>query len=273
MRNTETHSDAHQPPDISFIVPAYNEEEILGATLRQLRDAFEQASVELELVVVDNGSSDRTGEIIAEFARTTPNVVPVRVEVNQGYGYGVLQAIPHATAPWIGIIPCDGQVDAADVAQLFVTVQGANSHTLAKVRRRFRMDGLRRKLVSVAYNLFVLALWPRIGSLDINGSPKILHRDVLRALDLQSKEWFLDAELMVKAHYLDVRVMEFNVFSRMRGAGISHVRASTCWEFFSKLLGFRFGRALPEWRRTVELAPSFIPAAAVPERSLEPAAG
>ena len=111
---------------------------------------------------------------------------------------------------------------------------------LAKVRRRFRMDGLLRKIVSTCYNLFVRLLWPRLASIDVNGSPKILRREYLLAMDLKSKEWFLDPELMVKAHYMGLRILEFNAFARMRGSGLSHVRPNTCWEFVRDLLIFRF---------------------------------
>jgi hypothetical protein len=95
----------------------------------------------------------------------------------------------------------------------------------------------------------VFLLWPRLGSIDVNGSPKIIHRDVLAAMDLQSKEWFLDPEMMVKAHYLGVRVIEMNVFARMRSNGLSHVRAAACLEFFVKLLNFRFGGELTRWQK------------------------
>jgi hypothetical protein len=53
---------------------------------------------------------------------------------------------------------------------------------------------------------------------------------------------------MIKAHYLGVHVLELNAFSRMRGNGVSHVRAATCWDFFRNLLAFRFGGKLTQWR-------------------------
>jgi hypothetical protein len=65
---------------------------------------------------------------------------------------------------------------------------------------------------------------------------------------MQSKNWFLDPELMIKAHYLGVRVLEMNVFARMRSNGLSHVRPSACVEFFVNLLRFRFGGPLRAWR-------------------------
>ena len=237
-------------PEISFIMPCYNEQEVIPYTIPQFVEAFRKAGHRLELIACDNGSTDRTGEIIKGFIAQGLPIVYHRVEPNEGYGNGVLKTIPVCTAPWIGIIPADGQVDADDVARLFEVVKHTDGRVLGKVRRRFRMDGLVRKVISIFYNGFVFILWPRLGSIDINGSPKILHRDVISAMNLQSKQWFLDPEMMVKAHYLGVRVLEMNVFARMRSNGLSHVRTSTVFEFFFGLLRFKFGSTLTQWKKT-----------------------
>ncbi len=239
-------------PDVSFVMPCYNEEEVIGYTIPQLVQAFRAAGVRLELVAVDNGSRDRTGEIIRDLAARFPEIVPHRVETNQGYGFGVLSGIPRATAPWVGIIPCHGQVDPADVVRLYQAVAATNGRVVGKVRRRFRMDGVRRKLVSVAYNLFVRLLWPRLESIDVNGSPKILSREAVLAMRLESRDWLLDPEIMIKAYYAGLRVIELNVFARMRSGGRSHVRASTCWQFFRQLL---LSRLTGCWR-TPPLSPA-----------------
>lgn len=236
-------------PDISFVMPCYNEQDVIPYTIPQFVQAFEKAGFKLELVACDNGSSDRTGEIIKGFVAAGLPVVYHRVEPNEGYGNGILKSIPVCSAPWIGMIPCDGQVDAEDVTRLFEVVRHTDGKVLGKVRRRFRMDGFSRKVVSILYNIFVWMLWPRLGSIDVNGSPKITHRNVLAAMDLRSKNWFLDPEIMVKAQYLGVRVIEMNVFARMRSNGLSHVRATTCVEFFVNLLKFKFGGGLSTWRK------------------------
>jgi len=243
-------------PELSFVMPCYNEQEVIPFTIPAFCDAFAKAGVRLELVACDNGSKDRTGEILRALQAKGYPIVVHRVEPNEGYGNGVLKTFPVCRAPWIGVIPCDGQVDPEDVVKLFQALRFTDGKLIGKVRRRFRMDGPLRKVVSVLYNALVFALYPGLGSIDVNGSPKILHREVLRRLDLQSKRWFLDPELMIKAHYLGVRVLEMNVFARMRGAGLSHVRASTCVEFFTNLISYRFGSALSEWRKRAEPLPS-----------------
>lgn len=237
------------PAEVSFIMPCYNEQDVIPYTIPQFVQAFEKAGHRLELIACDNGSSDRTAEIIKDLIKQGLPISYHRVEPNEGYGNGILKSIPVCTAPWIGMIPADGQVDAEDVARLFDVVKHTDGRVLGKVRRRFRMDGPARKIVSIIYNGFVWVLWPRLGSIDINGTPKIIHRDVLSVMDLQSKQWFLDPEIMVKAHYLGIRVLEMNVFARMRSNGMSHIRAATCVEFFVNLVRFKFGHALAEWRR------------------------
>lgn len=237
------------PAEVSFIVPAYNEAGAVAPTINRLFAAFAAAGYRLEIVAVENGSTDRTGEVLGDLQRRHPRLLVQRVAVNEGYGNGVLQGLPLASAPWVGIIPADGQVDAEDVVRLYEAAAASDGNIVAKVRRRFRLDGLTRKVVSVSYNLLVLLLWPRLGTLDVNGSPKLLRGETLRLMRLTEKQWFLDPELMIKAHYLGLRILEVNVFARLRGTGLSHVRPSTCWEFLRDLARYRFFGAVAAWRR------------------------
>jgi len=254
VRSIQEPSRSHDQPQLSLVMPCYNEESAIRYTIPRLMDAFSAAGHRLQIVAVDNGSTDRTGEIIGELAARYDGVTPHRVEVNQGYGYGLLSGIPHCLAPWIGFIPADGQVDAEDVVRLYDAAAAAEGWVVAKVRRRFRMDGLLRKFISTSYNLFVRTLWPGLKSLDVNGTPKLIPREVLLAMELGSTGWFLDPEILIKAHYMGVRILEFNSFARMRGSGLSHVRATTAWEFFRKLLVYRFSSELVDWKRNVKRA-------------------
>jgi glycosyltransferase involved in cell wall biosynthesis len=245
----ETASAAsRKAPDLSLVMPCFNEEAVVGSTARELLDSFARAGHELELVAVDNGSRDRTGEILRELAAADPRLVPVHVELNQGYGFGILSGFPRCTAPWVGLLCADGQVEAQDVVKLFERALELRAPALVKVRRRFRKDGLKRKLVSVLYNLGANLLFGGLGSIDVNGNPKLFPRELLPVLDLSSKDWFLDAEIMIKCRKLGLRALEVNVFGQLRRGGASNVRAVTCLEFAKNLLACRFGndpRATP----------------------------
>lgn len=240
-------------PALSLIMPCYNEEDNVEYRVPRLLRAFEAAGHRLQVVAVDNGSTDRTGALLAQLAAGSPDVTAVTVPKNIGFGQGILAGIPACRAPWIGMVAADGQVDEEDVVRLFDAARVAHGPILAKVRRRFRMDGPLRKVISVGYNLFVRLLWPRLGSIDVNGNPRLMPREVLLAMRLESTNWLIDPEMLIKAQYLGVRVLEHNVFARMRGNGLSHVRASTCWEFAAHLLRFRFARRYRRWRSTLSL--------------------
>jgi len=73
-------------------------------------------------------------------------------------------------------------------------------------------------------------------------------------MELKSKDWLLDPEIMIKAHRMGLRILELNVFARMRGSGISHVRMGTVWVFIWFLLKFRFSR---EWRKEIRDLPEY----------------
>lgn len=226
-------------PEISLVMPCYNEEDVVEATVADLFDAFEKGGHVLELVAVDNGSTDRTGEILNGLARGPRRILVPRVAVNQGYGNGLLAGLRAATAPWVGILCADGQVEAADVVKLFEIAQRSRDPKLVKVRRRFRMDGWKRKVTSIVYNGVITVLFPGLGSIDINGNPKILPRDFLERMQLESRDWFLDAEIMIKARRLGLPVFELNVLGQMREGGASNVRLSTLWEFVVNLALWR----------------------------------
>jgi glycosyltransferase involved in cell wall biosynthesis len=243
-------------PVLSLIMPCYNEVENIGYGIPRLLRAFEAAGYPLQLVAVNNGSTDRTGPLLAELAASHPAITAVQVEKNIGFGFGVLSGIPHCRAPWIGMVAADGQVDEADLVRLFDAVRVVQGPVLGKVRRRFRMDGALRKVVSIGYNAFVWMLWPRLGSLDVNGNPRILPRDLLLAMQLESTNWLLDPEMLIKAHYLGARILELNVFARMRGNGLSHVSPNACWEFARSLLRFRFAPRYRRWRTGLSLPPA-----------------
>lgn len=259
MKESPDNKVAPGTPDISLVMPCYNEEEVVAKTVEQLLAAFEQGGYRLELVVVNNGSNDRTGDILQRIARTDANVIYHHVEINKGYGYGVRQGLPLCTAPWVGIIVADGQVDPVDVVKLFDVAGQGKGPRLLKVRRRFRMDGFKRKVVSILYNLLTTAMFGGLHSIDINGSPKILPRRYLERMNLTSDDWFLDAEIMIKAKRLGLGVFEQNVLAQMRPGGSSNVNAGTCGEFIVNLLRYRFGGAGKISRRPVDAVESENP--------------
>ncbi|MSP15935.1 MAG: glycosyltransferase family 2 protein [Myxococcales bacterium] len=227
-------------PDVTLVMPAYDEEAAIGATVGGLLGSFAAAGIRLELIVVDNGSRDRTGAIVAELAAADARVVPVRVAVNCGYGHGIRAGLARATSAWVGWINADGQVAPADVVRIAATALAATAPALLKVRRTTREDGWQRRLVSVLFNQFANALFLGLRSADVNGSPKLVPRAWLTQRPLGSEDWFIDAELLIAAKRHGLPMIEVPVAGLARGGGRSHVRFAALAEFVGNLLRARF---------------------------------
>jgi hypothetical protein len=99
-------------------------------------------------------------------------------------------------------------------------------------------------------------LFGSLGSLDLNASPKVLPRESVLAMQLESKDWFLDPELMIKAKYLGLRVLERDVEGLARAGGTSNVRYSTCLQFVKNILRYRFGSAIRAWKKSLRQQPA-----------------
>lgn len=238
--------------DISLVMPCYNEEVAIKVTAPNLLSVFAQDGVDLELVLVDNGSTDGTSRAIDELVEMGYPVKKLTFNQNQGYGGGILEGLKVCEAPIIGYLCADGQVSAKDTLMSYWLIRGREGRTLAKVRRRFRRDSWKRKLVSIAYNGLMQLLFGWLGAIDINGSPKVFSKRAFEDMQLKSRDWFLDPEIIIKAKYLKLRAIEVDVEGYERKGGASNVNIMTSLEFLKNILRFKFGNALVEWKSNIK---------------------
>jgi glycosyltransferase involved in cell wall biosynthesis len=239
-------------PDLSLVMPCYQEEDCIGETAPHLTRTFERAGVDLDLVMVDNGSTDRTGQIIDDLIASGLPIRKVRVDVNRGYSNGILRGFEVCTAaPVVGHVCADGQVSPEDVLRTYRLMAEREERIVAKVRRRFRQDDWRRKVVSFIYNLGIHGIYGWLGAIDINGTPKMYSRRNLERMRLASRDWFLDPEIMIKAKVMGLRIIEIDVEGRARQGGRSHIRVNTLTEFVRNIFGYRFGRAFRDFRHRI----------------------
>ncbi len=235
---------------LSLVVPFYNEEKNVRGVVSGLASSFDDASTDYELILVNNGSADKSPQILEDLARERPNRIKVvHVPVNHGYGWGIISGLRLASGKFVGYMCGDGQVKPADVAKVFDSIKNGDCD-LAKVKRITRRDGLVRKILSTGYNLLFLLAF-NVKTLDVNGSPKVLRRELLETISPTSKDWFIDAEIMIKAKCLNLRIAEIPVEFLRREEGRSHVAFSTILEFVQNMLNYKLGRGMREWKQKV----------------------
>lgn len=224
-------------PTLSLVIPLYNEAANAQKVAKELIEELSKEYISYELVLVNNGSKDNTGHILSKLAKSNPEIKIVTVPVNQGYGWGVINGLRWASGDYLGFMGGDGQIEPGDVSKVFKgMVEG--KYQLCKAKRCQREDGNIRKIVSHIFNkLFVYTF--KVNVRDINGTPKIMTRKCYESLNLSSKDWFLDAEVMLKANSLAVPLGEVPVVFRQRQGGSSNVKIKTVWEFLRNMAAYR----------------------------------
>jgi dolichol-phosphate mannosyltransferase len=240
-------------PDLSLAMPCYNEEDCLEQTVPPLVEVFQKAGIDLELVLVDNGSVDQTSAVIDRLIAQGYPIRKAVVPVNRGQGLGIRTGLEECRGRHIGYLAADGQVAPESVLLIYRAVATAGDWTIAKVRRRFRPDSLTRKIISVIYNVGMLIIFPGMPSMDVNGSPRIMPRGILPIMELSSSDWFLEAEIMLKVQHLRMMVIEIDVPGHLRQGGRSNVRWRTILEFMRNIARYRMGGPWCEWRRKVSV--------------------
>jgi len=223
----------NKEPYLSIIIPAYNEEKSLGSTIHNIVDIFDKSNVSYELIIVDNGSTDNSASIICRLIKEMPKIRSIKVYPNIGYGNGVLHGLRIAKGCILSFIPADGQIRAKDVLKICLKVQGSDIDVCKGVRI-VRNDNFTRKFISFVYNS-AFKLMFNCPYRDINSPPKVFKRSFYEAANLKSKDWFLDAEIMLKAYWNKYKVEEVPVIFLSRKSGWSKVHFVAILEFFKNM--------------------------------------
>jgi dolichol-phosphate mannosyltransferase len=234
--------------NLSIVIPFYNEEANVHKVVGGLVELFEKSAIDYELILVNNGSKDKTPQILEELAGEKPQrIKTVQVPINQGYGWGVINGLKVTAGDYTCIMSGDGQTRPEDALKIYECLLSEKCD-LVKAKRAVRRDRAIRKILSFSFNsLFALAF--NVRTMDINGSPKIFKKEYLPIFNLVSKDWFLDAEIMIKAKYLNLYSKEVSVEFLHREKGKSNVRWSTIFEFLGNMYEYRMGKGIREWKR------------------------
>ena len=219
---------------LSIVIPCFNEAHIVETVVRELCQALESAESSFEIIVVDNGSFDDTPALLEELKARIPQLKAIRIFPNKGYGNGILAGLAIAKGEIVGWMDGDGQCSAQDLVKVYETLRSANA-SFCKATRVRRGDNRMRIAQSKLYNaLFRFMFHNRCQ--DVNAKPKLFQRQLLKKLDLQSRDWFIDAEIIIKASRLGYPICEVPIAWRERTGGSSKVNIKTSFEFLRNMI-------------------------------------
>jgi len=236
--------------NLCLVIPFYNEEKNIETVVHMLSCSLKDASINYRLVLVNNGSIDNSRQILEQLKKENPErITIVNIEKNQGFGWGIINGLAKAKETYIGYMGGDGQIKAEDVVKVIHKLQ-TGKFDLTKINRVVRNDGILRKFLSFIFNHLFSALF-RVSSTDINGSPKIMRGELLNVIQPVSRDWFIDAEIMIKAKYLNLSIGEVPIEFLHREKGSSHIRFTTIGEFLLNMFNYKFGGGIQEWEKTI----------------------
>ena len=222
----------------SLVMPMYNEEAMVEKIIQETITAFDQKGLQYELIIVKNGCKDKTGEIVDILAKKYPQIKPVFVPVNLGYGHGVITGLNAATSSIIGYVDGDGQVPPDDIVRVLRLFEEDSTSVFCKGIRYQRGDGFQRVFASFSYNFLfkILFLSP---VRDINGKPKFFRKQFYDTLHLESNDWFIDPEIVLKGIHKGYKPQEIVVHFDERKKGKSNISLKTIQEFAKNLVKWR----------------------------------
>lgn len=229
-------------PRLTFFFPAFNEQENVEATVRRaLADIGPLVGGSLEVLVVDDGSNDRTPELADALEASHPEV-RVHHQPNRGYGGALKAGFANARGELICFSDGDLQFDLTEMQRLLDRLHDGEKKPVDVVLgyRIKRRDPLHRVFIAKTYNAIVSVLFG-LRVRDIDCAMKLFRREVLDGLRLESDGPFLSAELLIKLRALGIRMAQVGVNHYPRAAGTNTGASFTkILRTFRDLLVLRF---------------------------------
>ncbi|MCS6866582.1 MAG: glycosyltransferase family 2 protein [Gemmataceae bacterium] len=215
--------DASRGLGLSLIIPAFNEQESIAQAIGEAEEALRAQFSQFEILVVDDGSSDRTVPEVVRLLPKAPHTRLLRHEVNCGYGAALRTGFTAARYDWVAFTDADCQFDLRELSRLVVLAQEVPIVVGYRVRRQ---DPWRRRFLSWGYNVLArLLLGTRVR--DVDCALKVFRRDIVTLLMPQSRGFFVNSEMLTRARLRGLEVAEVPVTHRPRLGGASKV---SLWE-------------------------------------------
>lgn len=221
-------------PQLSVVLPAYNEEALLDACVRRLHAALAALGVQAEIVIVNDGSRDRTAKIADALARDLPGVTAVH-QANQGIGGAFRTGVQRAAGDYLILWPADMPAEPADLAPY--TSQFGRADVIVGVRQaRLGYNPLMR---------FNAWLYPRLVALlfglqlrDVNWI-HAYRRELFSRVTLTQRGIPMLVEALVRLRDLGATFVEVDVVMKQRLGGVASAsRLKVMWRTLTGLFAF-----------------------------------
>lgn len=231
-------------PDLSVVILCYRSGKEVQPFVDCVKDILNRRKINFELVLVGNylpeDYNDETPATIKKLQAQDSRRIKIVAKPKEGMmGWDMRSGLEVTTGPVIAVIDGDGQMPPEDLVKTY-DVLAKGGYDLVKTYRQKRYDSLWRRTISPIYNVLFTVLFPGTGWRDINSKPKIFTRKAYDLFNLHSDDWFIDAEIMIQARRLKMKVAEVTtVFHKRTIVRPVLVKADAIFEFIKNLIKAR----------------------------------
>ena len=203
---------------LSVFFPAYYDEGNIGKVVESAVKVLEELKLkDYEVVVIEDGSPDKTGEVADAMAAKYEKVRVIHHEKNMGYGATLKDGFTSAKLDYVFYTDGDNQFDLNELKRFVALVPFADMIVGYRKKKQY---SLYRKFTSLSYN-YLLKLIFGLDYWDIDCAFKLFRRDLFDKITINSVDAFIDAEIMLKAKLLGYTSIEMGVTHLPRVDGVS----------------------------------------------------
>ncbi len=226
-------------PTHSLVIPCYNEAVNLPLLVARCRECFKDSAI--EVVLVDNGSTDDSPAVLARLLGGDAQIRSVRVEKNQGYGFGILSGLRAARGDILGWTHADMQTDPADFLRAVAFFDAAADPEDLFVKGRRRGRPLDDEIFTSGMAAFETVLLGK-PLIDINAQPTVFHHRFFESWTAPPHDFSLDlyAYFQAKARGLNVKRFDVIFGDRAHGTSRWNINWKAKRKFIQRTIDFSF---------------------------------
>ncbi len=204
---------------ISIVLPMYNEEENAHKIVTNLKKTLGNCTIDHEIVIVESGSTDNTSKIVDELEKKIPNIKVFHQIKKEGLGSAIRLGMSKATKNLVLYMDSDDPFDTNIIKNALPLTK---NFSLVVGYRTGKRENLKRRVYSIGYNKlirFVFGLKVK----DVNFSFKLLKKELLEKMNLNSNGFFIDAEILLEAKRNGAKMAQIPILYKIRENGSSSV--------------------------------------------------
>ena len=203
------------PPQLSLVFPVFDEVENLDPLIENALAIAARLALSFEIVLVDDGSRDGSGELIDALCARDPRIHSLRHESNKGYGAALRSGLRFARGELVFFSDADLQFDLSELEKL---IEHTERFDIVAGYRSPRRDPWPRSLIAFGWGMLARVLFGlRVN--DIDCAFKVFRRGVLEAMPIASLGAFVNTEILARAQAAGYHIYQVPVSHRRRRHG------------------------------------------------------